>query len=201
MNRNVIIIGASGHGKVIADMVIKNNDRIIGFLDDDPNKTTLMDYPILGPISDIQKYKENDFVIAIGNNAIRKDIAQQYPVHYITLVHPNATIGQHVTIGKGTVIMAGAVINPDTTIGEHCIVNTSAVIEHDNSIGNYTHISPKATLCGTVTIGQNCHIGAGATIINNITISDNVTVGAGSTVLKDIEESGTYVGSPVRKVR
>ena len=195
MSKEVVIIGGGGHGKVIADIIKKSGDILIGFLDDDLSK-----FGCMGVIADCVKYKDKYFVIGVGSNSIRKRISETYSdLKYYTAIHPSADIADDVTIGEGTVVMAKAVINASSKIGKHCIVNTGAVIEHDNMIGDYVHISPNATLCGTVKVGNRTHIGAGAVIKNNITIADDVVLGCGGVVVKNITETGTYIGVPARK--
>jgi len=199
--KKVIIIGASGHAKVIADIVIKSGDKLVGFLDDNiqlPEK--VIGYPYLGVISDYAKYADDcNFVIGIGNNSIRKKIADGMNVKWYTAIHPSAQIAIETVIGEGTVVMANAVINTSARIGMHCIINTASVIEHDNVIGDYVHISPNATLCGTVSIGNKTHIGAGVTVKNNISVCQDVIVGAGGVVVKNIDEQGTYIGVPIKR--
>ena len=193
MNR-LIIIGAGGHGKVIADNALKNGYTDICFVDDNATGEC-MGLPIVGVCNDLVRLNdgETDFVIGVGTNKTRKKIAEKYDIHWITLVHPSAQLAINVSIGKGTVIMAGAVIIVFATIGEHCIINTCAVVEHDNVIENYAHISPNVSLGGTVHIGELTHIGIGATVSNNINVCDNCIVGAGAVVVRDIDVFGTYV--------
>jgi len=193
--KKVIVIGASGHGKVIADIIRKSGDEVVGFLDDDLSKQGVM-----GKVEDCLKYKDTYFIIAIGNNSIRKMISDKYDIKYYTAIHPTSVIGEEVTIGEGTAVMANAVINPSARIGRHCIINTGAVIEHDDILEDYVHISPKATVCGTVHIGEGTHIGAAAVVINNMTVGNNVTIGAGAAVVNDIEKSGVYAGVPAREL-
>lgn len=204
MPKNVVIIGAGGHAKVIADIITKSNDNVIGFLDDNldiQNKTIYLNKTVLGTTKDIDKYKEYYFIIGIGNNNIRENIANSYDLKWYTAIHPNAIIANEVSIEEGSVVMAGSIINTGTKIGKHCIINTKSSLDHDNIIENYVHISPGATLAGTVHIKEKTWICAGATIINNITIAKNNIIGAGSVVIKDInEENGTYVGVPARRV-
>ncbi|MDD2375994.1 MAG: acetyltransferase [Clostridia bacterium] len=202
MNKKVIIIGASGHAKVIADIVIKNEDILLGFLDD--NLTgEVIGYSILGKTLDLDKFKNNEiqFIIGIGNNITRKEISTKYNLNYYTAIHPSAVISNNVEIQEGTAIMANAVINISSKIGKHCIINTGSIIEHDNILKDYVHISPNATLSGTVTIGECTHIGTSASIKNNINICDNVVVGVGGVVVKDINESGVYIGMPTSQVK
>ena len=206
MHKNVVIIGAGGHAKVIADIIIKSEDNLVGFLDDNKEIDTkvIEDYKVIGDfnnrISLSITHPEYEFIIAIGNNSLRKKLSETRNMKFYTAIHPSAQIGLGVQIGEGTVIMANATINPSTKIGKHCIINTGAIIEHDNKIDDYVHISPNATLCGTVNVGKETHIGAGATIKNNINITKNCTIGAGAVVVKNIEKEGTYVGVPAKRI-
>ena len=206
MNKQVVIIGAGGHAKVIADIIIKSGDIVYGFLDDNINKGTYIidKYKILGKLEDCISMQEKDsklyFIIAIGNNHTRKTIAEKYNLNYYTAIHPTAVIGLDVKLGKGTTVMANTCVNSSTKIGKHCIINTGAIIEHDNVIENHVHVSPNATLCGTVKVGECTHIGAGAVIKNNTSIIGNCVVGAGTVVVKNIEKRGTYIGVPAKIV-
>lgn len=202
MDREVIIIGAGGHGKVVADIIAKSNDKVIGFLDDSNSIDRILTYPVLGKASDCNKYQDKEFFLAIGNNETRKRIATEYPMlKFYTAIHPSAIISENVNISEGACVMAGAVINSSAEIGKHCIINTSSVIEHDDIISDFVHISPGAVLCGTVIVGECTHIGAGATVKNNVKIAPNVVVGAGATVVDDITEMGIYCGVPARKLK
>lgn len=203
MSESVIIIGASGHGKVIADIVIKSGDKVVGFLDDGIEKGTVISgIEVLGAVPDYVKWKDCCFVIGIGNPYVRERIANALPVKWYTAVHPTAVISSlDVEIGDGTVVMANAVINSNAKIGKHCIINTAAVVEHDNVLGDYVHLSPNVALAGNVKIGKNTHIGIGSQVIQGITIASDVTVGAGATVVRNIEEKGTYVGIPTKKIK
>ncbi len=202
MKNRLIIIGAGGHGKVIADIALKNGYTDIAFCDDHVSGDWF-GCPVLGKIKDIDNWNdgETDFIIAIGNNATRKTISEAVKVPWITLVHPSAQIGVGVEIGKGTVIMAGVILNADTKIGQHSIINSGAVIEHDNVIGDYVHVSPNASLGGTVSVGGETHIGIGAVVKNNIEISSKCTIGAGAVVVKDILRGGVYAGIPASPIQ
>lgn len=208
MCKQVVIIGASGHGKVIADIIEKTGDTVYGFLDDDETKldeNIVKGYKVIGKVSDCKKLSSErpdlQFIIGIGNNKIRKQISQQYDIPYYTAIHPTAIMGIETSIKEGTVIMPSACINACANIGKHCIINTGAIIEHDNKIENYVHISPNAVLAGTVNVGELTHIGVGATVRNNIEIAPNCTIGAGAVVVKNIEEAGTYVGVPAKLLK
>ena len=195
MNR-LIIIGAGGHGKVIADNAMKNGYENICFVDDNA-KGDIMGFPIIGTTADIERLNDEntDFIIGVGNNAVRKEIAEKYDVNWASMIHPSAQLAFNAKIGKGTVVMANAVVNVCTTIGKHCIINTGAIIEHDNVIEDYVHISPGVKLSGAVLVGKNTWIGTGTSVINNIEICEDVVVGVGSVVVKSIKEPGTYFGT------
>ncbi len=190
------IIGASGHGKVVADIARLNGYDVIEFLDDDPNKTSCGQYPIVGKTdTDI----DGDLFVAIGSSEIRKRLSNGKKL--VSLIHPNSVIAEGVKIGEGTVIMAGAVVNPGTTIGNGCIVNTCSSVDHDCVLGNYVHIAVGAHLCGTVTVGDETWIGAGATINNNIAICNKCLIGSGAVVINHIDKSGTYIGIPAKRIK
>ena len=198
MNDKLIIIGASGHGKVIADIAVKNGYHDIVFLDDNETVKTCAGYPVVGKASDaIRLY--GDKIVAIGDARIRKEIQSKLS-NVVTLIHPQAIISRRVEIGMGSVVMAGAVINSDTIIGKGVIVNTGSSIDHDCWIGDFSHISVGAHVAGTVSIGNSSWIGAGATVINDVNICGECMIGAGTVVINNIEESGTYIGVPAKRI-
>lgn len=198
--RKLAIIGASGHGRVVADIAVKNGYRDIVFLDDDENIHECGGYPIVGKSSAAQII-DADVIVGIGVASVRKRIQESISeAKLITLIHPDAVVARDVVIGAGTVVMAGAVINPGARIGKGCIINTCSSVDHDCEIGDYVHIAVGSHLCGTVTVGEGTWIGAGATVSNNVFICANCMIGAGAVVIKDIKEEGTYVGIPVEKI-
>ena len=201
----LLIIGASGHGKVVADIAIKMNKwKKIFYLDDNENLKSSMGIEVIGKLSDVYKYIDRfDVFVAIGNNAIREKIQEKLSntcASIPVLIHPNAVIGAQIEFGSGSVVMAGAVINCCSKIGKGCIINTGVTLDHDNIIEDYVHISPGAHLAGTVVVGRGTWICMGSSIVNNININSNCIIGAGSLVLKDITELGTYVGTPAKKI-
>lgn len=197
MNK-LIIIGASGHGKVIADIAVKLGYENIVFLDDDAAIKECAGFPVVGK-TDEAINMDGDKVVAIGNARIRERISKNIKI--VSLVHPDASISRRVKIGEGTVVMAGAIINSDTVIGDGCIINTGASVDHDCLIDNYCHVAVGAHIAGTCHIGEKTWIGAGATVSNNVTICGDCMIGAGAVVVKDLNESGTYVGSPAKKIK
>ncbi len=204
IKKRLVIIGASGHGKVIADIAIKlNRYEEILFLDDNTTIKECGGFPVIGTSRDFLTYRDDsEFIIGIGNAQIRNritDMLEHESATIATLVHPNSSIGQNVTIGQGTVIMAGAVINSDSRIGKSCIINTCASVDHDCILEDYVHVAVGAHACGTVQIGHHTWIGAGATVINNLSVCPECMIGAGAVVTRDIIENGTYVGVPARE--
>lgn len=202
MNKRLAIVGASGHGKVIADMAKKLGYTDIVFFDDNETLTECNGYAVVGTGRDVKMFSDREFVVAIGNAQIRKKIQQGLEdsgLHITTLIHPNAVIGENVALGAGTIVMAGAVVNPCVQVGRGCIINTCASVDHDCLIGDFVHVSVGAHVAGSVTIGDKTWIGAGATVSNNVAIVGECMVGAGAVVIKDIKDSGTYVGVPARR--
>lgn len=203
MKKKVIIIGAGGHAKVVADAVRKSGDIVLGFLDDDKARSGKEFYGahILGTISIYPEFvSDAEFIIAIGNNNARKSISEGMMCKWYTAIHPSSSIGEGAILDDGTFVAAGAVINADARIGKHTIVNTCAVVEHDCSIGSFVHISPRATVCGACNVGDLSWICAGSTVINGLRICKETVVGAGATVIRNIEDGGTYVGVPAHRL-
>lgn len=195
MNR-LIIVGASGHGKVVADIAKKNGYVDIVFLDNNVKISSCASYPVLGPDTMISEL-EGDVFIAVGNAEVRRNLmSRNMDRHFPILVHPDAVIADDVEIGLGSVVMAGTVINSGTRIGNGVIINTSSSVDHDCSISDYCHIAVGAHICGTVQIGADTWIGAGVTVSNNVSICGGCTIGAGTVVIKDIKMNGTYIGVP-----
>ena len=198
--KKLAIIGASGHGKVIADIARRNGYSEIVFLDDVESIHECGGYTVIGKSSEAGTI-DADVIVGIGNSDIRKRIQESIPHEkMVTLIHPDAVIAEDVEIGAGTVVMAGAVINPGVGIGKGCIINTCSSVDHDCEVGDYVHISVGSHLCGTVSVGSGTWIGAGATVSNNISICPDCMIGAGAVVVNDIQESGTYVGVPAKRV-
>lgn len=203
MCKELVIIGASGHGRVIGDIAKLNGYEQIIFLDDNESLKECAGYPVCGTSNETVAFGEKDFIVGIGDNKTRKIIQERLygeKLRLTTLVHPKAVIAEGVKIGNGSVIMAGTVINVGCEIGGGCIINTGATVDHDSRIEDFVHISVGSHLAGNVVVGANSFIGAGTTIINNITIPAKCTIGAGTVVIKSINEEGTYVGVPARKM-
>lgn len=206
MKGKLLIVGASGHGKVIADIALKlERYELISFLDDNITGEPIPGAKVIGKTSNIHEYvNEYEFAIGIGNNEIRQnffkrlfDLNARMPV----LKHPSVILGEDIKIGEGTVLMAGVVINSSTNIGSGCIINTSSSIDHDCKIGDFSHISPGVHVAGNVFIDNLVWLGIGSIIKNNIKISSDTIIGAGTVVIDNINEPGVYVGVPAREIR
>ncbi len=190
------LYGASGHAMVIMDILEANGIRVDGLVDDNPNIQELLGIPVFH-----DKQDASPLLISIGNNQIRKKIAENYQAEFVTAIHPSAIISRHATIDEGTVIMQGAIIQTCVKIGKHCIVNTGASIDHECKIGDYVHISPHSTLCGNVQVGEGTWIGAGTTVIQGVKIGRWCMIGAGSVVTKDIPDGVLAVGNRCKIIK
>jgi len=203
-NKRLVLVGASGHGKVCAEVAeLSERYTEILFLDDNPRVKRCGRYDVKGLANDFYQYinEQTEFFVSIGNHEHRQRIQEKIENAggaITTLIHPNSVISEDASIGKGSVVMAGAVINPGTQIGKGTIINTHSSVDHDCTIGDWCHIAVGTHICGTVHIERCCWIGAGAIVSNNIRVCSNVIIGAGATVIHDLDKSGTYIGMPAR---
>ncbi|USK49612.1 acetyltransferase [Bacillus sp. CMF12] len=204
----IVIVGCGGHSKVILEIITASKKfKIAAILDDKYEKVTKENNIIKAPISHSEELIRTSipfFVIAIGNNVVRQQIAErllkagaQFPI----LSHPTAYISPSAQVGEGTVVMANSVINAESMIGRHVIINTASVVEHDNIIEDYVHVSPSVTLTGNIYVGEGTHIGAGATAIPGIQIGKWSIIGAGSTIIINIPSYVTAVGTPAKVIK
>ena len=204
--KKLVIIGASGHGKVIADIAFLTGYDQVDFLDDNPAVKMVEKYNVLGARTLAAKLAREgcDFVVGIGNATIREKIQKEIETagcNVVTLIHPSAVVSYDVQLGKGTVVMANAVINAGTVIGEGCIINTCASVDHDNVIGAYSHISVGTQTAGTVSLGERCWLGIGAVVSNNISVVADCMIGAGAVVIKDVDDRVTVAGVPAKVIK
>ncbi|WP_405632924.1 acetyltransferase [Pseudoalteromonas sp. Ld20] len=204
MTKKLAIVGASGHGKVIADIAEQLGFTVKFYDDAYPTKTHIEHWSINGTCADLialnnTSTASSDVVVAIGNNDIRLQkiqLLQQNNFNLITLIHPSAVISQYAVVAMGTVVFAGAVINAFAKVGVGCIINTAAVVEHDCCIGDFTHICPNVALAGGVVVGTQSWVGIGSQVKQLVSIGDKCLIGAGSTVVKNIPDNVTAFGSP-----
>jgi UDP-perosamine 4-acetyltransferase len=206
----VVIYGAGGHGKVVADVLERDPAiEVIGWLDDDPRRVgaAFFGHPVLGGLAEVPRLLARGVghaVVAIGDNPSRERLARVLAGHgmaFARAVHPAAQLGRGVTVGAGAVIMAGEVVNADSTIGEHAIVNTGATVDHDCRVGRAAHVAVGAHLAGGVTVGDLTLIALGAGVGPNVAVGARVVVGAGAVVLDDLPDDARAVGIPARPLR
>lgn len=194
----MVIFGASGHGKVVFDIICDEGKYIVDkFIDDNPSTNLFCGIPLE---KSNKETVDKPMIIAIGNNFTREKVSHRFK-KYITTIHPTAYISKYTKIDYGSVIMPGVVINSSCKIGRHCILNTNCSIDHDCAIEDFVHISPNVGLAGNVHIGARTHIGIGTNIIQGIKIGKNVTVGAGSVIIRDIPDNAVVVGNPGKIIK
>lgn len=197
----VYLIGASGHAKVIIEILENNGIAIGGLQDSNPTTTNLLDYNVYQEFPDCFRVFDDEVIIAMGNNSVRKKMAVSLEYKYVSAIHSTANISKRAEIQIGTVVMAGVTINSDVIIGKHAIINTNASIDHDCALEDYVHISPNVALAGNVMVGEGSHIGIGASIIQGVKIGQWCTIGAGAVIIEDIPDGATVVGNPGRVIK
>lgn len=205
----LIIIGASGHGKVICDAAVASGGMVLGFLDRTPPAREWCGRPVLGSDRDLgavlSEHGTAHVVVAIGDNATRQLVAERAAdatgCLFATVVHPRAVVADGVVLGPGTVVMAGAVLNPGAVTGAHCIVNTGATVDHDCTLGDFATVSPGVSLGGGVSVGRGSVVGIGGTVLHGRTIGDHAVVGAGAVVTEDLPDHVVAYGVPAQVIR
>lgn len=203
----LVIIGAGGHGKVVAECAQQlGTYKHIMFLDDCyPDTKTSGAWKISGVVESFTQYiAQADFIVAIGNNSIRATITntlKEANAHITSLIHPTASISSHTSIGNGVVIFANAVVNIGSDIADGCIINTGATVDHDCRISSFVHVSPGVNIAGGVSIKEYSWLGIGSTVIECLTLAQNTQVGAGAVVITSTQANSLYLGVPAKKVR
>ena len=195
------LFGASGHGKVIKDILHANGIKVKAFVDDNTEINECAGCPVLHDVTGL-----SPMIVSIGVNRVRKVIVGKLvtnnkDIEFVTIVHPSAIMSPSAKIGEGSVVMAGAVINADAVIGKHCIVNTGATIDHECVIEDFCHIAPGVHISGNTLVGEGTWIGIGSCVIQGITIGRNSVIGAGSVVVKDIPDGVVAYGNPCKVMR
>ncbi len=210
--KNILVYGASEHGKYTIDIIEKQAKyRVAGLIDDSVEiGRELYGYEVLGSGDELVSIMERDDihggVVAVGDNYVRFEIVEKIrgmiaDFRFITAIHPFTSIGRDVSIGEGSVIMAGAIVNGSSRVGKHCFIATKASLDHDGFMGDYASLSPGATTGGNVSIGAFSTISIGATLKHGISIGEHSVIGAGATVLKEIPSHVVAYGSPCVVVR
>ena len=210
--KNILIVGAGGHAKVVIDIIkCEGKYNIIGIIDNKfSKKDNFLNYKILGNEDEIpeiiDEFKVHGCVVAIGDNFVRSVVVkkienQSSKIQFINCIHPSSCIAFDIKIGVGNVIMAGTTINTSSQIGNHCIINTNSSIDHDNKIFNFVSIAPNAAIGGNVNIDEYSAIGIGASVIHNISVGHNCVIGANSLVIADTKSNSVYYGLPAKNIR
>jgi len=209
-NAPILIIGAGGHAKVVADALRARDEPVMGFTDRDPAKhgTQVLGMPVLGDDDFITARSPDSVRLANGIGSVRLPTARrtvylrftQLGYSFVTVVHPAAVVSASVELGDGVQIMAGAVIQPGARIGANSLINTAAVLDHDCTIGAHCHLAPGCVLSGGIVVGDECHIGTGASVLHGVRIGARTVVGAGAAVVSDSAGGGTLAGVPARNL-
>jgi len=205
----IYVFGAGGHGKVIVDLIGRHESyRVAAIIDDRESLhgENVLGYPIIGRDALLAQdgvLKSVGCVVAVGANRTRQEISAwlcSNGFELITVIHPDSSVSEHVTLDVGVMVCARAVVNAGARIGQSVILNSGCIVEHDCSIGDFAHIAPGAVVCGGVQIGAGTLVGAGATVLPGITIGEGVTIGAGAVVVQTVAAGSTVVGIPARVV-
>jgi len=201
-NPRIFLYGASGHAKVICEILETQRRLPYGLIDDNPNITSLLDYAVFNTVQQAKVTAQDQFIISIGSNRIRKKVVEKLQsLSFTTAIHPGAVISTRSVVGDGTVIMANVTVNVHSRIGEHVILNTNCSIDHDCMIDNFVHISPNVALAGNVEVGEGTQIGIGASVIQGIRIGKWATIGAGAVIIRNVPDYSVVVGNPGRIIK
>ena len=190
------LYGASGHGKVIRDILNAQGVRVDAFVDDNPQLSQVDKTPVRH-----QSEGLSPMIVSIGVNEIRKRVAERLDCRFGVAIHPSAVVSPSAEIGEGTVVMPGAIINAGAVIGRHCIINTGASIDHECVVGDYCHVAPHASLCGQVRLGEGTLVGVGASIIPCVSVGEWSVIGAGAAVTQSLPAHCTAVGVPAKVIK
>lgn len=207
----VLILGAGGHGIVIADALLAAGKTVVGFLDDDPglSNTRRLGLPVLGGDALLARFASGSVRLAnglgsVGLPGIRRTLYETLVARgyqFETIVHPGAIVSRYAVLGKGVQVMAGAIVQAGATLAENVLVNTHASVDHGCAIGAHCHLAPGSTLSGNVTLGRNCHVGTGAVMIQGVEVGEGSVIGAGAVVVGDHGPHSTLVGVPARMMK
>ena len=210
VTRRAIVVGAGGHGRVVADLARRCGLELMGYVDSDRARIGNVDSlgtrvaftldDLIGTSSTQRAdLKSVQLLLGIGDNSARWGVFESIEhLCHEALAHPDATVAESARLGTGSVVLARAVINADVVIGKAVIVNSAAVIEHDCVLSDAVHVSPGAILAGGVRLGHQAWIGAGAVVLPGVTVGERAVVGAGAVVLNNVPDGCTVAGVPAR---
>ena len=203
MTKQLLILGAGGNGRVLADTAEDAGWDIAGFLDDDGSG--LQRWAVLGSLMDLAIVctECTSAIVSIADAALRQELSEQVLAggKSLAIVRSHAAhISSSVTIGPGTMVYAGCIVQYGTVIGTGCILNTGSSVDHDCVLGDFVHIAPGARVGGNVEVGDRSWVGIGANVRNGVSICADVVIGAGAAVVSNITHPGTYIGVPAKAV-
>jgi sugar O-acyltransferase (sialic acid O-acetyltransferase NeuD family) len=210
MTKPLLIIGAGGHGRVLAELAVCLGRQILGFLDEDIklHNNVIDGFKVLGGDELLTKYSANSVLLVNGIGSIVntkkryeaysrfKNLGYQFEI----LCHPKAIVSHSAFLAQGAQIMAGCVIQSNAQVGENSILNTGVIVEHDVIVGSHCHLAPRVVICGNVCIGERSHIGVGAVVIQGLTIGNDALVAAGAVVVKNVSSKSKVLGVPAHIV-
>lgn len=206
-NRKLILLAAGGHGRVVLDALLAQNQVLEGILDPAlPVGTRVLQQIVMGSDDWLLARHSDEFLLANGAGAVpgsslRRLLFERWKqagFGFVNVRHPSAVVGRGVTLMQGCQVMAGAIVQTDAEIGENTVVNTGSRVDHDCRIGPHVFIGPGAVLCGGVSIAANAFVGAGAVLLPGITIGEGAVVGAGTVVTRDVDAGVQVLGNPAR---
>lgn len=193
------VVGAGGHGRVVAATALAAGFELGGFLDDIHAGSAVMGVPVIGPVSMLAELGGVQAIVAVGENRDRAALVLRFPhARWTTVVHPTAWVDRSAVVAAGVAIMARVVVQPGACIGEHVILNTGAIVEHDCHVGKFAHLATGALLGGAVVVGEGVLLGTGATVRPKAVVGEWATVGAGGVVIADVPARVVAVGCPAR---
>ncbi|TDN82163.1 acetyltransferase EpsM [Salegentibacter sp. 24] len=194
------IYGASGHGKVVYDILRSRNIQLVSIFDDNTEIEEFMGFKVIHKPN--EELLKTPTVFAIGNNVIRKQVARRFTGLFSeALSHASAIISPNIECDKGTVIMPGAIVNSGTKIGKHCIINSGAVVEHDVFLEDFVHIAPNTVITGNVNVGEGTQVGTGTSVIPGVRIGKWASIGAGAVIIEDVPDFAVVVGNPGKVIK
>ena len=190
------LYGASGHAKVIMDILRENGIEVKALIDDNTEVNELQGKTVFHSFSG-----ESPLILSIGSNRVRKILDRRLDTLFATAISQSAIVSPSSVVGEGSVVMQGAILQTEVKVGRHCIVNTGASVDHECQIGDFVHLSPHSTICGGSEIGEGTWIGAGAVVIQCVKVGKWCVIGAGSVVINDLPDGVLAVGNPARIIR
>ena len=207
MKPKLLILGAGGHGRTVAEAAIRSGQfELLGFLDPGKKGQSLDGVPVLGGDDDLEPYLGVSFVVglgSVGDPSLRVALFERAISAGLVparILHPSSTLASKLVIGEGSFVAPGCVIDPGVTVGRNVILNVGAIICHDSTVGDHVHLSPGSVLCGRVTIEDQVHVGAGATVLQGVVVHSGAIIGAGAVVIGDVAPRCTVVGVPARVI-